>query len=65
MRYRRLLLNVSSPPNSWKVPSKPLKEAAILLPTCTVKSVPSVLFTLRSTSLKSHAGEVRYINWIL
>ncbi|CAH1239443.1 NUDT8 [Branchiostoma lanceolatum] len=34
--------------------------AAVLVPLCTVKGVPSVLFTLRSSRLRSHQGEVSF-----
>lgn len=35
------------------------EEAAVFVPFCTVDSIPSVLFTLRSSQLNSHRGEVR------
>lgn len=46
-------------------PSKTLiescqSEAAVLVPFCTVHNKPSLLFTLRSSSLFKHRGEVRY-----
>lgn len=34
-------------------------EAAVFIPLCIVDSTPSVLFTLRSSQLNSHRGEVR------
>lgn len=38
------------------------KNAAVLIPFCNVNNEPSVLFELRSKSLRSHSGEVRYQN---
>ncbi|KAF9365445.1 nudix (nucleoside diphosphate linked moiety X)-type motif 8 [Mortierella sp. NVP85] len=38
----------------------PLREAAVLMPLCIVKGVPSVLFTVRSTKLRSHRGECSF-----
>ena len=37
------------------------EEAAVFVPFCLVNSVPSVLFTLRSSQLNSHKGEVRLV----
>ena len=37
------------------------EEAAVFVPFCLVDSVPSVLFTLRSSQLNSHRGEVRSV----
>ncbi|KAG0295985.1 nudix (nucleoside diphosphate linked moiety X)-type motif 8 [Linnemannia gamsii] len=39
---------------------KPLREAAIFMPLCVVKGVPSVLFTLRSTNMRNHRGECSF-----
>lgn len=36
------------------------KEAAVMIPLCLINSVPSILFTVRSDTLKNHSGEVRY-----
>lgn len=36
------------------------EEAAVFVPFCLVNSVPSVLFTLRSSQLNSHKGEVSF-----
>ena len=38
---------------------EPVRVAAVLVPLCVVAGEPSVLFTLRSSSLKKHRGEVR------
>lgn len=37
------------------------EEAAVFVPFCLVNSVPSLLFTLRSSQLNSHKGEVRLV----
>ncbi|KAF9174199.1 nudix (nucleoside diphosphate linked moiety X)-type motif 8 [Mortierella sp. AD011] len=39
---------------------KPFREAAVLMPLCIVKGVPSVLFTVRSSKLRSHSGECSF-----
>ncbi|KAF8933758.1 NUDIX hydrolase domain-like protein [Dissophora ornata] len=39
---------------------KPLREAAVLMPLCIVKGVPSVLFTMRSSKLRNHRGECSF-----
>ena len=39
-----------------------MKKAAVLVPLCTVNGEPSVLFTVRSSDLTHHKGEVRYEN---
>ncbi|KAG0215157.1 nudix (nucleoside diphosphate linked moiety X)-type motif 8 [Mortierella sp. NVP41] len=39
---------------------KPLREAAVFMPLCVVKGVPSVLFTLRSSKLRNHRGECSF-----
>ncbi|KJE97316.1 nudix hydrolase 3 [Capsaspora owczarzaki ATCC 30864] len=36
------------------------RSAAVLVPLCTVNGVPSVLFTVRASSLSSHSGEVSF-----
>ena len=38
---------------------EPVRVSAVLVPLCVVAGEPSVLFTLRSSSLKKHRGEVR------
>ena len=37
------------------------RKAAILIPLCRVNGQPSILFTLRSSRLKAHRGEVRSV----
>ncbi|KAL9187324.1 hypothetical protein ACHAXT_001427 [Thalassiosira profunda] len=37
-----------------------LREAAILVPVCTVGGIPSVLFTRRSADLSSHASQISF-----
>ncbi|KAK5814334.1 NUDIX hydrolase domain-like protein [Linnemannia elongata] len=39
---------------------KPLREAAVFMPLCVVKGVPSVLFTLRSSKMRNHRGECSF-----
>ena len=38
---------------------KKMKKAAVLIPICAVDDQPSVLFTVRSSDLSHHKGEVR------
>ena len=38
------------------------EQAAVFVPFCIVDSTPSVLFTLRSSQLNSHRGEVRSVS---
>ncbi|KFH63265.1 hypothetical protein, variant [Podila verticillata NRRL 6337] len=39
---------------------EPVREAAVLMPLCTVKGVPSVLFTIRASHMRNHRGEVSF-----
>ncbi|KAF9905721.1 nudix (nucleoside diphosphate linked moiety X)-type motif 8 [Lobosporangium transversale] len=39
---------------------KPLREAAVFMPLCVVKGVPSVLVTVRSSKLRNHRGECSF-----
>ena len=39
---------------------KKSREAAILVPVCTVQGIPSILFTRRSSQLSSHASQVSF-----
>lgn len=50
-------LGLMKPRKSWLTSCT--EEAAVFVPLCLVDSVPSVLFTLRSSQLNSHRGEVR------
>lgn len=50
-------LGLIKPRKSWLASCT--EEAAVFVPLCLVDSVPSVLFTLRSSQLNSHRGEVR------
>ena len=45
-----------------RIKQKP-SEAAVLIPLCYVEGEPSILFTVRSTSLRKHSGEVRYFKY--
>lgn len=36
------------------------KQAAILIPLCTVRGIPSILFTRRSASLSNHASQISF-----
>ena len=37
------------------------RHAAVLIPLCFVDCQPSIVFTLRSSKLRSHAGQVRWV----
>ncbi|KFH63149.1 hypothetical protein MVEG_11186 [Podila verticillata NRRL 6337] len=39
---------------------KPLREAAVFMPLCVVKGVPSVLFTVRASNMRNHRGECSF-----
>mmetsp|Transcript_17898 Transcript_17898/g.26270 ORF Transcript_17898/g.26270 Transcript_17898/m.26270 type:complete len:230 (-) Transcript_17898:66-755(-) len=45
----------SSPEND-----KPKPEAAVLVPICNIQGQPSIMFTLRSNTLRSHSNEVSF-----
>ena len=36
-------------------------EAGVLLPICIVDERPSILYTVRSSNLRSHRGEIRFV----
>ena len=42
-----------------------VSKAAVLVPLCTVQGEPSVLFTLRSSQLTKHRGEVRFVKFLM
>ncbi|OZJ04625.1 hypothetical protein BZG36_02063 [Bifiguratus adelaidae] len=44
----------------YAVEADRLKSAAVLVPLCTVNAKPSVLFTVRSSGLRTHQGEVSF-----
>ncbi|KAI8929304.1 NUDIX hydrolase domain-like protein [Entophlyctis helioformis] len=44
----------------WRFRKDPPGEAAVLVPLCTVFGTPSILFTLRSASLRDHTSEVSF-----
>ncbi|KAK9719966.1 hypothetical protein K7432_004450 [Basidiobolus ranarum] len=49
------------PPFTFKYDtSKTLAEAAVLVPFCIVDGKPSILFTVRSSNMNSHKGEVSF-----
>lgn len=56
-------LGLMKPRKSWLASCT--EEAAVFVPLCLVDSVPSVLFTLRSSQLNSHRGEVRLDSFLL
>ena len=47
-------------PSAGGYSAKGLREAAILVPVCTVEGIPSVLFTRRSADLSSHASQISF-----
>jgi nudix motif 8 len=53
LRFRK-----HQPKIKWKLDGK--KEAGVLLPLCTVAGKPSILFTVRSSNLREHKGEVSF-----
>ncbi|RUS23523.1 hypothetical protein BC938DRAFT_475007 [Jimgerdemannia flammicorona] len=48
------------PPINFKY-TEDVKEAAVLIPLCVVDGRASVLFTVRSGTMRRHKGEVRYL----
>jgi nudix motif 8 len=44
----------------WKYRVDPPKQAAVLLPLCNINGEMSILFTVRSPALRSHAGQVSF-----
>lgn len=57
-KYRLLLAIPRIQPKYHLAPDA--RSAAVLLPLCVVGGKPSVLFTVRSSQLNSHAGEVSF-----
>lgn len=54
--FKKRLLNIPT----YKFKFKPdAKDAAVLLPLCTVNQKPSVLFTVRNLNMRTHRGEIR------
>ncbi|KAJ3384808.1 hypothetical protein HDU92_003407 [Lobulomyces angularis] len=50
-----------SPSKNFKFKlQKDFKKAAILVPLCNVNNKPSILFTIRSSNLRDHSGEVSF-----
>ncbi|KAI8980392.1 hypothetical protein BDB01DRAFT_843766 [Pilobolus umbonatus] len=39
-----------------------VKEAAVLMPLCTIDGKPSVLFTVRNMNMRSHQGEISQVD---
>lgn len=70
-RCRRDLLDQGDPVDVKQLPWLQgrnvdlMKPAAVLIPLCLVDNQPSVMFTLRSSNLPTHKGEVRYQKCLL
>lgn len=47
------------PPHTVQFAKRPASEAAVLLPLMSIKGSPHILMELRSSGLRTHAGEIR------
>ena len=45
----------------WAAPAGARREAAVLIPLCHVQNEAAILFTVRSSGLRNHGSEVRYV----
>ncbi|KAJ3320859.1 nudix (nucleoside diphosphate linked moiety X)-type motif 8 [Boothiomyces sp. JEL0866] len=54
--YKQILASI--PEKTWKKETD--FEAGILIPLCITNNKPSILFTVRSSTLRSHTGEVSF-----
>ncbi|KAI8054667.1 NUDIX hydrolase domain-like protein [Syncephalis plumigaleata] len=60
-QYSQRLEHANPPSYRYRYSEKqPVRDAAVLVPLCMVDDIPSVLFTLRSSHLNTHRGEISF-----
>lgn len=63
-RVLKRLQNYELPSLRKVTVSRDHRKAAVLVPLCTVKGEPSVLFMVRSNKILAHRGEVRWVYFL-